>query len=140
MKRKSYILAMIAAFFSILMLGSCYTSSSCITRLERLSNDLRDNSAYYTIDDWKDRVQTFGKLRERISHYNYTPAERHKIGVLEGQCAKYMIQGAKTGVINGISSITSEIYGIVEGFQDLFNTNKDKWDKKEKDPYDKYNY
>ena len=49
-----------------------------------------------------------------MANYNYTPAERRQIGELEGQCARYMVQGIKSGAINSIIGVGSEIRGILE--------------------------
>ena len=93
---------------------SCYTRSGCINQMERLSYDLRDNSAYYTIQDWKDAAQKFGDIRKRMTRYRYTPEERRRIGELEGQCARYMAKGIKDGASNGIMGVGNEIRGILD--------------------------
>ena len=50
-----------------------------------------------------------------MTRYRYTPAERRQIGELEGQCARYMVQGIKNGAINGILGVGNEIRGILDG-------------------------
>ena len=115
MKMKCKI-ASIALFFMFAMsLTSCQTKQHAITQLENLSNDLRDNSEYYKLEDWKDAVNQFQKIRKNISKHDYTPAERKQIGKLEGQCAGYFATGLKKNVTNGIISIGSEIKGMIEG-------------------------
>ena len=39
------------ALFALLVLSSCSTKMTAIRQLEDLSVDLRDNSAYYKVDD-----------------------------------------------------------------------------------------
>lgn len=93
---------------------SCYTKTGCINQMERLSNDLRDNSAYYNLQDWENAARKFGDIRERMTHYRYTPEQRRRIGELEGQCARYMVKGIKDGAINGIMGVGNEIRGILD--------------------------
>ena len=50
-----------------------------------------------------------------MAHYDYTPAERRQIGELEGQCVRYMVEGAKNKAINGVMGIGNEVRGILEG-------------------------
>ena len=83
--------------------------------MQYLADDLRDNGAYYTVDDWKNAGKKFVNLRDKMRKYDYTPAERKKIGELEGQCAKYMVQGVKNGAINTILGVGNEIKGILDG-------------------------
>lgn len=96
------------------MLNSCTTKLGAIQQMERLSYDLRDNSAYYTIKDWENAAKKFGDIRKRMTRYDYTPAERRQIGELEGNCARYMVKGIKDGAINGILSVGNEIRGILD--------------------------
>ena len=42
------------------------------------------------------------------------PAERQRIGRLEGDCARYMVRGAKDGVINSVFGLGSELQGILD--------------------------
>ena len=109
-----------ALFFAIVLsmtlslTTSCYTRTGCINQMERLRNDLRDNSAYYTIQDWEDAARKFGDIRKRMTRYRYTPEQRRQIGELEGQCARYMVKGIKDGAINGIMGVGNEIRGILD--------------------------
>lgn len=114
MKTKTFLIALIA-IMSISFLGSCSTKRTAVNQLERLTYDVRDNGAYYNVEDWKQAAADFLAIRDKIRKYDYTPAERRKIGELEGQCAKYMAQGIKDGAINVVMGIGSEIKGILDG-------------------------
>lgn len=102
------------ALMAMLTFTSCSTKMSAIRQMEDLSTDLRDNSAYYNANDWKEAGEKFIAIRKKMSKYDYTPAERRQIGELEGQCAKYMVTGLKDGVLNTVSGIASEINGILD--------------------------
>lgn len=106
----SFVILMLA-----LMLDSCSTKQAAINDLQRLSYDLRDNSRNYTVREWRGAADRFVKIRKRISKHDYTVSEREEIGRLEGQCAKYMVQGAKDGALDYILGLGKEIQGILDG-------------------------
>lgn len=113
MKLRTLFFALVIGM-TLTLTTSCYTKTGCINQMERLSNDLRDNAAYYTVHDWKNAVNKFGDIRKRMTRYHYTPEERRRIGELEGECARYMAKGVKDGAINGIMGIGNEIRGILD--------------------------
>ena len=112
--KKNLSLILCTLLFSLVFV-SCATKQGAINQLEQFSYELRDNSAYYTYEEWQDAVEKFGRLRRNISKHEYTAAERKRIGELEGQCAGYMVEGAKDGVINKLMGAGNEIKGILEG-------------------------
>ena len=114
MKIRIFFVILLSGILSMSMMTSCSTKQGAIRQLERLSYDLRDNSSYYTVNDWKAAAEKFGTIRNKMTKYDYTPAERRRIGELEGLCARYMVSGLKNGAINGILGIGSEIRGILE--------------------------
>ena len=120
MKKIKY-LAIVA--ISALILGSCATKQSAMRDLENYSIELRDNAQYYTMRDWQNAVDDFKSIRQRLARHerDYTPEEKRHIGELEGQCAKYMAQGAKQRLVNGVRNITSELTGIIEGIRGAFS-------------------
>ena len=97
-----------------LLLVSCATRQSAVNRLERFSVELRDESQTYTLTEWKQAANRFVELRKQIAKHHYTPEERKRIGQLEGRCLRYMVEGAKDGVLNGVLGIGNEVNGILE--------------------------
>ena len=99
-----------------LLLVSCSTKQSAIEQLENFSYELRDHSRFYDFNDWEKAGKKFVKIREQIHkhEFDYTAEEKAKIGKLEGQCANYMVKGAKEGFFDKINSIGSEINGVIE--------------------------
>ena len=75
---------------------------------------MRNNSQYYTVKKWKKAVNKFGKIRKNISRFDYTAAERQRIGKLEGDCARYMVKGAKEGVVDKVLGAGGELQGILD--------------------------
>ena len=112
-KRMVLGLALIVAMLSV---SSCATRESAINDLENFSYELRDNSQYYTAKKWRRAIDKFGCIRREISRHDYTVAERQRIGRLEGDCARYMVRGAKDGVVNSVFGLGSEIQGILDAF------------------------
>ena len=106
-------LALIVAMLSV---SSCATRESAINDLENFSYELRDNSQYSTAKKWRRAIDKFGRIRREISRHDYTVAERQRIGRLEGDCARYMVRGAKDGVVNSVFGLGSEIQGILDAF------------------------
>ena len=115
MKLRTFLAAMVISLAMLPMLNSCTTKQSAINQMERLAYDIRDNGSYYTLKDWEDAAQTFMNIRNKMSKFKYTPAERRRIGELEGECARYMKEGIKNGAINGIMGVAGELRGILEG-------------------------
>lgn len=113
-----------------LVLASCSTKQQAISQLEDFSYELRDHSASYGVDEWQEAGERFVKIRKKIAKHelDYTSAEKAHIGKLEGQCAKYMVQGAKQGLLDRILGVGSELMGIIQsimGFSE--DTTPDKW-------------
>lgn len=115
MKMKSTIASLMMVLMSLLSLSSCQTKQSALSQLENFSYELRDNSEYYNLDDWKKAANQFQKIRNNINKHDYTSAERKQIGQLEGKCAGYFVTGVKNKVTNGLLGIGSAINGVIEG-------------------------
>ena len=111
MKKMLMGFALIVATLSV---SSCATRESAVNDLENFSYELRDNSQYYTAKKWRKAVNKFGRIRREIARHDYTVAERQRIGRLEGDCARYMVRGAKDGVVNSVFGLGSEIQGILD--------------------------
>lgn len=115
-KKVKKVLMGLALIVAMLTVSSCATRESAINDLERFSYELRDNSQYYTARKWRRAIDKFGSIRREISRHDYTVAERQCIGKLEGDCARYMVRGAKDGVMNSVFGLGSEIQGILDAF------------------------
>ena len=102
---------------ALLMLASCSTKRSAIDELESFSYELRDHSADYTVDEWKEAGEKFVKIRKNISKHEleYTPEEKTRIGKLEGKCAGYMARGMKQGFFDKLKAFGNELKGIITG-------------------------
>jgi hypothetical protein len=115
MKTRKIINALVVLVFGLVMLSSCTTKQGAINNLRSFSYELRDHSQYYDVNDWDKAINKFVKLRDEINKHEYTADERRTIGQIEGECASYMMNGAKDGIINRVSTYTNELQGILEG-------------------------
>ena len=99
-----------------LMLASCATKETALNRLENFSVELRYHSQEYGLNDWEKAAKKFVKIRKDISKHEmeYTSEQKRRIGELEGECAGYMVKGAKDKVVG----VGSEIGGILQGIFD----------------------
>ena len=118
MKKKT-LTAVVVAIAMMLLVGfsSCSTKQHAINQLENFSEELRKNSAHYSVNEWKAAGEKFVKIRENISkhEFDYTPEEKAEIGKLEGKCAGYMAKGMKEGVFDKLKAFGNELKGIIKG-------------------------
>lgn len=114
-KIRNFLTSMSVMMVCIAFFCSCATKMHPIHQLQSLSEDLQKNAAYYDPQDWKDAAVKFQHIRQDIKKYRYTPDERRQIGELEGQCAKYMVEGVKNGALNTVMGVANEIRGILDG-------------------------
>lgn len=115
--KKMFAAIAVMAILTTGLLCSCATKEHAINRLEKFSYELRDHSAYYTMDEWKHAAEKFVDIRKDIKkhEFEYTAEQKKKIGVLEGKCAGYMAKGAKEGFFDKLKGIGNEINGILQG-------------------------
>ena len=114
-KFRSFFASTAMIMVSLMIFCSCATKMHPIHQLQALSDDLQKNAAYYNPQDWKDAALKFQDIRHDIGKYRYTPDERRQIGELEGQCARYMVEGVKNGALNTVMGVANEIRGILDG-------------------------
>ncbi len=109
--------AVVAAMVLAIGLSSCSTKRHAINQLENFSYELRDHSAQYSVEEWERAGEKFVKIRKNIAKHelDYTPAEKEKIGKLEGKCAGYMAKGMKEGIFDKVKAFGNELRGILEG-------------------------
>ena len=118
--KKVYYLVVCGVF--ALMLASCSTKQTAINQLESFSTELRDHSRYYDIQDWEKAGKKFVDITKKVRKYelDYTPEEKARIGKLEGECAGYMVRGAKDNVTDRLRGLLNEIQGIIQGVTGAF--------------------
>lgn len=117
--KKHFVSIAMLSLVAVMSLGlsSCNTKQHAINQLENFSEELRDHSAQYSVNEWKKAGEKFVKIRKNISkhEFDYTPEEKEKIGKLEGKCAGYMAKGMKEGVFDKLKAFGNELKGILKG-------------------------
>ena len=80
MKIKTMIAAAAMTLCFVMTLSSCSTKLQAINRLEKFSYELRDNSQYYTVNDWRDAGEEFLDIRRDIKkhEFDYTLSRRKR--------------------------------------------------------------
>ncbi len=118
--KKIYYLVVYGVF--AMLFASCSTKQSAINQLESFSTELRDHSRYYDIQDWERAGKKFVDITKTVKKYElkYTPEELARIGKLEGECAGYMVRGAKDNVTDRLKGFLNELKGILQGVTDAF--------------------
>lgn len=109
------------ACVAAMVLASCSTPSRAVNQLDDLTQEIRANSADYTISDWKRAVGKYEKVNLKIEKYalkgKYTPEEMTEIGRKQGECTAEMAKGAGTSLYNKAITIGNNVKGVVEGFK-----------------------
>lgn len=112
---------MMTVVVAVLLLSttSCSTKRHAISRLEKFSYELRDNSRYYDAEQWERAGYKFLDIRKDIGKHeaDYTAEEKARIGQLEGKCATYMARGAKDGLIDRVKGVWNEVEGFLKGIR-----------------------
>jgi len=112
MKKISVLIFML----SCLILSSCNKKQNAIDDLENFSEELKENSAEYTSQDWEEANAEYEQLVEQVDQYEYTDEELKEIGRLKARCLKQMSAGAMQQLQNGIHNFTKQLEGALEEF------------------------
>ena len=117
MEKRIKILLMGCAFAGAVSLTSCQTKMHAINQLENFSQELRQHSRYYSVKEWEQAGEDFIQIRKNIAKHemDYTPEQKQRIGVLEGECAGYMAKGMKDGIFDKVKGFANELNGILQG-------------------------
>ena len=65
--KKNFAAIAVMAILTIGLFCSCATKEHAINRLEKFSYELRDHSAYYTMDEWKKAAEKFARTSRSMS-------------------------------------------------------------------------
>jgi len=116
-------------FALIIGLISCNSKQTPINDLSDLSEEIKDNGAEYSQDDWEKAAQEFEMIAQELKRYKseYTDEELREIGRLEGICLAYFTKQSLHTLNNDIKNAIKETEGIWDGFVKEFS--KEDFDK-----------
>ena len=110
-------------FVLIIGLISCNSKQTPINDLSDLSEEIKDDGAEYSQDDWEKAAQEFEMIAQELKRYKseYTDEELREIGRLEGICLAYFTKQSLHTLNNDIKNAIKETEGIWDGFVKEFS-------------------
>lgn len=110
-------------FALIIGLISCNSKQTPINDLSDLSEEIKDDGAEYSQDDWEKAAQEFEMIAQELKRYKseYTDEELREIGRLEGICLAYFAKQSLHTLNNDIKNAIKETEGIWDGFVKEFS-------------------
>lgn len=101
---------------------SCSERQSSIAELESFTQELKENSQYYDVEDWEFASQEFEKIIEELNNYRseFSDDELRTIGRLKGECAVEFSHGAMIQLNNTLDDLSKEAEGFIDGISDSF--------------------
>lgn len=82
-----------------------------VEKLEDLTEEIRMNHQKYSVADWKRAYARYEEIAKEMEEYRFSPEERRRIGVLEGECVRLFMNSA-AGSLGGLED---EVNGFIEG-------------------------
>ena len=119
MKTKPLIQALLIAILS-LVLTACNKQEQAIDDLRSFSEQLKEESADYTEEDWQQAGEQYQLLIENIDQYEYTDDQQKEIGRLKGICLAQFTKHSFKTFKNGLEDAMKEAEGLIEGFSQGF--------------------
>lgn len=130
MKTKPIIQALLIAILSI-VLTACNKQEQAIDDLRSFSEQLKEESAEYTQEDWQQAGEQYQQIVEEINQYEYTDEQLKEIGRLQAVCIKQMSKGAMKLLRQNINSISKQLEGAIEEFMSPDTEQQDQQDQEE---------
>lgn len=82
-----------------------------VEKLEDLAEEIRMNHQEYTVTDWKRAYARYEEIAQEMEEYRFSPEERRRIGVLEGECVRLFMNSA----VGSLDGLEDEVNGFIEG-------------------------
>ena len=130
MKTKPIIQALLIAILS-LVLTACNKQEQAIDDLRSFSEQLKEESAEYTQEDWQQAGEQYQQIVEEINQYEFTDEQLKEIGRLQAVCIKQMSKGAMKLLRQNMNSISKQLEGALEEFMSPDTDQQDQQDQEE---------
>lgn len=110
-------------FVLLIGLVSCNSKQTPINELSDLSEEIKDNSAGYSQENWEKAAQEFEMIAQEFKRYQseYTDEDLREIGRLEGICLAYFTKQSLRSLNSDIKNAIKETEGILDGFINEFS-------------------
>ena len=102
------------------MLMSCFLFSSCdkkqaaIDSLEDFSEELKENSNEYSVEEWEESIAEYQQIVEKLEQYDYSDEDLKKIGKYKTRCLKAIVNNTILKVSDKIHRTTKQLEGALE--------------------------
>lgn len=120
--KKRWIKTSIAILLSVFQYSCGTPQASVINDLETLVNDVEENHAEYTVEDWERVTVSYSEIEEELLQYEYTDEELKEIGRLKGRYIGYLTKYTVEELKQGVHDIMKELEGGIEGFMEVLET------------------
>mgnify|MGYP007056169198 CR=1 FL=1 len=121
---KIVLVAAIAIMGCVTTASAATPKEKCVKQLEKLTQEMKKNSADYTDEDWEKVALQYEAISKEMEQYEYTDEELRKIGVLKGRFYNIV---AKKNVSKGASELNTliqQLGGFLQGFLEKDDTDK----------------
>ena len=120
------IMRFLFSFLIGMFLVSCSTKEEqVLAELESLTQDVKENGAHYTSEDWQVIAETYEALNEEVLNCQMSSEEQRRWGKLQTQFMIYSAGHFKNEVDreieNASNTLKNVLIGVGEGLRDLEN-------------------
>ena len=117
MNKKIY---QIITILLVIFVTACNSKNKPIDQLRSLNENLSENMANFSEDDWEDVAGEFEEILEDIAEHRseYSEAELREIGRLEGQCVAKISKAYMEALSDEIEGANNVLGGFMEGFKE----------------------
>ena len=109
-----------AMLLGVCLMTSCSTKQQAINSLDKFANELRKNSADYTLEDWKHAAEKYQKVNNKILKLDdYTLAEQKEIAKKELDVLIAIKHGLADSVPGIIFNMITDFSSLQEKIEEL---------------------
>lgn len=112
---KKFLKLFLLAIIVIMTTSSCSTERRTLTRMDRLTTRIEKYGEFYGPQDWKAAVDDYKQIAQDSKQCNFTPAERERMGEMEGRCLAGFARWAGDRAIGVIREGKGLIRGLLDG-------------------------
>jgi len=94
-----------------------------LDKMESFTEELEQNSANYTQEDWDVAENQYELICEELDQYDYTDEELRHIGKLKGRCTAIFAKHVVSGVKRDLHRFGQEVEGFFEGVKEGLDDN-----------------
>lgn len=113
--KRSFLISAFVLLAVSLMLIACNAQQASLKQLESFTQKIENKSAGWSEADWDDAAVEFSEITQTLERYEYSDAERRRIGELKGRCVAQFYKHSLENVGQGVNDAFIELGGAIEG-------------------------